>query len=170
MIGVWKPWFLYRPQQVLGRVLSELRAPAAGFAPLTTSWGARVIADPTRAIGRSIVTTGVFDLAVSELLARLIAPGDTVVDAGANVGYMTVLAATAAGRGRVIAFEPHPDLFPVLRQNAEYAARFGCRVEPRQAALSDAPGTAALRVPSIFTVTMASRRSPPLHRPRRPCR
>ena len=88
-----------------------------------------MIVDPTRAIGRSIVTTGLFDLAVSELLARLIDPGDIVVDAGANVGYMTVLAATAAGRsGRVLAFEPHPELFAVLCQNAGYAMELGYHV------------------------------------------
>ncbi len=52
---------------------------------------------------------------MSEVLARLIDPGDTVVDAGANVGYMTVLAAAAAGpTGRVVAFEPHPE-WQVLR-------------------------------------------------------
>lgn len=149
--GLWKPWFLYRPGQIVRRVIAEFRAPAKGFAPLATSWGGRVIADPTRAIGRSIVVTGVFDLAVSEILARLIAPGDTVIDAGANVGYMTVLAAAAAGRrGHVIAFEPHPDLFQVLLQNVEFAGRFGCRVEPHQVALGDANGTSALNIPDDF--------------------
>ena len=60
--------------------------------------GDGVLADSTKTIGQSIRTTGLYDLAVSEVLARLIDPGDTVVDAGANVGYMTVLAAAAAGR------------------------------------------------------------------------
>jgi FkbM family methyltransferase len=151
MIGIWKPWFVYRPGQILKRVLSDVRRASPGFTPLDTSWGGRVIADPTRTIGRSIVTTGLFDLAVSETLARLIDTGDTVIDAGANVGYMTVLAATVAGRGgRVMAFEPHPELFGVLRQNAEYARRFGCAVDVRQAALGDKHGPASLRIPASF--------------------
>ena len=151
MIGLWKPWFVYRPRQVLNRILSEVRTAATGFTPVDTSWGGRVIVDPTRAIGRSIVTTGLFDLAVSETLARLIDAGDTVVDAGANVGYMTVLAATAAGRaGRVLAFEPHPELFEALQRNAVYARRFGCAVETRRVALGDNQGLASLQIPASF--------------------
>jgi FkbM family methyltransferase len=151
MVGLWKPWFVYRPRQLVKRILSSVRTDSAGFTPVDTSWGGRVIVDPTRAIGRSIVTTGLFDLAVSESLARLIDAGDTVIDAGANVGYMTVLAATAAGPGgRVLAFEPHPDLFEVLRQNAAYAGRFGCAVEARQVALGDNHGPASLQIPASF--------------------
>lgn len=150
-LGVWKPWFLYRPQQIVRRLLAGVRPPVPAFRAVDTSWGARVIVDPTRAIGRSIVTTGLFDLTVSEVLARLIDAGDTVIDAGANVGYMTVLAATAAGRGgRVLAFEPHPDLFAVLQQNAAYAMRSGCRVEARQVALGETRGHALLRIPQSF--------------------
>jgi len=149
--GVWKPWFLYRPQQIVRRLRAGVRPPSPAFSAIDTSWGARVIVDPTKTIGRSIVTTGLFDLTVSEVLARLIDAGDTVVDAGANVGYMTVLAATAAGRGgRVLAFEPHPDLFAILRQNAAYAMRSGCRVETRQTALGDRHGQAHLRIPESF--------------------
>jgi FkbM family methyltransferase len=151
MIDVWKPWFVYRPRQILKRILSDVRTDPAGFTPVDTSWGGRVIVDPTRAIGRSIVTTGLFDLAVSEVLARLIDRGDTVIDAGANVGYMTVLAGTAAGRaGRVLAFEPHPELFEVLQRNAAYASRFGCAIEARQVALGDQQGLASLRIPASF--------------------
>ena len=151
MIGLWKPWFVYRPRQILNRIFWDVRTAPTGVTPLETSWGGRVIVDPTRTIGRSIVTTGLFDLAVSETLARLIDAGDTVVDAGANVGYMTVLAATAAGSGgRVIAFEPHPELFDVLQRNAAYASRFGCAVETRRVALGDNHGPASLQIPASF--------------------
>ena len=128
-----------------------MRPQSPAFRAVDTSWGARVIVDPTRAIGRSIERTGLFDLTVSEVLARLIDPADTVVDAGANVGYMTILAAAAAGRGgRVLAFEPHPELFPILQQNTAYAMRFGCQIEARQAALGDQQGRALLQIPESF--------------------
>jgi hypothetical protein len=55
-----------------------------GYVPLRTSWGMQVIADSPSAIGRSILTTGVYNIAVSETLFRLISPGDTVFDAGAK--------------------------------------------------------------------------------------
>ena len=77
-----------------------MKAPRSGYTPLPVAWGISVIADPAKMIGRSLFTTGIYDLAVSEVLARLIEPGDTVVDAGANVGYMTLLAGVAAGSSR----------------------------------------------------------------------
>jgi FkbM family methyltransferase len=108
------------------------------------------LADPATIVGRSIQTTGVHDLAVSEILARLIQSGDTVVDAGAHIGYMTTLAAVASGpNGHVLAWEPHPELFRVLDRNvASLSAqhRFA-RVTLRNAALGSAAGGAALVVP-----------------------
>lgn len=46
-----------------------------------------------------------------------IAPPDTVVDIGAQIGIFTAFAASQASRGRVISFEPHPDNFHLLDQN-----------------------------------------------------
>ena len=150
---LWKPWFVYRPSQVVRRGVAQLRPRPRGNTPLRASWGADIIADPTRTIGYSILTTGLHDLAVSEALFRLISPRDTVVDAGANVGYMTVLAGLAAGPGgRVLSFEPHPGLFAVLERNVAEAGAHGrlAAVETHQAALGDRPGTASLHVPSDF--------------------
>ena len=104
-----------------------------------------MIADPAKMIGRSLFTTGIYDIAVSEVLARLIAPaGDTVVDAGANVGYMTLLAGVAAGSsGRVLSWEPHPELVSVLQSNvAALNARGGAAdITIRNAALGPEPDT-----------------------------
>jgi FkbM family methyltransferase len=102
-------------------------------------------------IGRSLFTTGIYDIAVSEVLARLITPGDTVVDAGANVGYMTLLAGVATGSaGRVLSWEPHPELFAVLRSNVgELNARGGAaEIALRNAALGPERGRAELILPS----------------------
>jgi FkbM family methyltransferase len=42
-----------------------------------------------------------------DLIGRLLAPGDTFVDGGANVGLFTLVAAACVGkRGKVLAFEP----------------------------------------------------------------
>ncbi|WP_161603377.1 FkbM family methyltransferase [Blastopirellula marina] len=55
---------------------------------------------------------------ITELLFRLIREGDSVIDAGANMGYMTCVMAYLAGTtGRVDAFEPHPALAQRLRKN-----------------------------------------------------
>ncbi|MGH8442638.1 MAG: FkbM family methyltransferase [Nevskiaceae bacterium] len=147
-----KPWFVFRPTQLIRRLVSQMRPASPGYAPMRTSWGAEILADPAKTIGRSISTTGLYDLAVSEALARLITPGDTVVDAGANVGYMTVLAGMVTGpTGRVLAFEPHPELFGVLERNVAAArAMFGGTFHTTHAALGDRTGTAELQVPAAF--------------------
>lgn len=46
-----------------------------------------------------------------------LAPTDTVVDIGAQIGIFTSYAAQATPRGRVFSFEPHPDNFRLLEQN-----------------------------------------------------
>jgi len=52
------------------------------------------------------------------LLRRLVRPGMQVVDVGANVGlYSLLLARLVEQRGSVLAFEPEPDLFTILREN-----------------------------------------------------
>lgn len=108
----WKPWFLFRPSQVIRRLTFR---PASSVRTLEAAWGGRLLAHDDDHIGQCLATTGIYDLAVSELLFRLIHPGDLVVDAGANIGYMSVLAATAGAQ--VISFEPNPELLPILRQN-----------------------------------------------------
>src|SRR6266403_313613 len=49
---------------------------------------------------------------------RMLSPGKTFVDAGANFGIYTMVASKLVGEaGRVIAFEPTAESFEVLRRN-----------------------------------------------------
>jgi FkbM family methyltransferase len=62
----------------------------------------------------------------TEKIVKLVGPGMTVLDVGANIGYFTLLLAGRVGpSGRVHAFEPNPVLHNKLRENAalnpEYA-------------------------------------------------
>jgi FkbM family methyltransferase len=51
-------------------------------------------------------------------LARLVRPGMTVVEVGSNLGLYAVLLSRLVGaQGRVLAFEPDPDLAGLLRQS-----------------------------------------------------
>jgi FkbM family methyltransferase len=54
---------------------------------------------------------------MARLFERAIGPADTIVDGGAYIGYYTLLAARKAKRGRVFAFEPHPNGFAALCTN-----------------------------------------------------
>ena len=68
-----------------------------------------------------------------------IKPGMTVLDIGANIGFFTLMYSKLAGdTGRVIAFEPDPENFRLLRKNV---GAHGCRnVTCRQEAVTAATG------------------------------
>ncbi len=90
---------------------------------------------------------GVYELDTARLIRRLLRPGDHFVDAGANLGYFTLLAAKLVGpEGRVDAFEPHPvnraRLIEHLRENG-----LSDRVRVHESALSDQSGRATIHMP-----------------------
>ncbi|TNF32573.1 MAG: FkbM family methyltransferase, partial [Gammaproteobacteria bacterium] len=62
-----------------------------------------------RVIAPAVLRDHCWERDESELLCRLLEPGDCVLDIGANIGYFTVLAASMVGpEGQVWAFEPEP--------------------------------------------------------------
>lgn len=69
-------------------------------------------------VGRSLDLYGEFSEGEVSLFRELIRPGDVVIDAGANIGALTVPLAQIVGpEGRVIAFEPQRILFQTLCAN-----------------------------------------------------
>jgi FkbM family methyltransferase len=80
--------------------------------------GARFDCDLADVIDREVCLTGYYEPPVTRIVQRLAARGGTVVDAGANWGYFSLLAAAAVGeRGCVIALEPDPRHFERLARN-----------------------------------------------------
>lgn len=66
--------------------------------------------------------------------------GDFVVEVGANIGYFSLILAKAVGPdGRVISYEPDPDLNAILRRNAEVNGY--SNIDIREAAVADKAGT-----------------------------
>ncbi len=108
-------------------------------------------------ISALIATSGWLDLPVTCLLFAMLRPGMNVVDAGANLGYYTLLAAKAVReRGRVWSFEPEPRNFTLLTKSVN-ASSFH-NVEPVQMALSKGPGNERLYLapawePNAHTIT-----------------
>lgn len=67
-----------------------------------------------------LLTTGIWEPALTRLLTQTLKAGMTVVDVGANAGYYTLLAAAVTGpRGRVIAFEADARSADILERNLE---------------------------------------------------
>jgi FkbM family methyltransferase len=140
-----RPQYIFRPSQVLFR--SHIKEHDDGSPCLIrTAWGTEMLCWPDP-LGRSIARTGVYDLVVAETLARLAGAGETAVDAGANVGFMTNVLSRAVGpTGQVVSFEPHPLIFDTLAHNvALWSSDEGVEnIDARRAAVSVTAGTARL--------------------------
>ncbi len=61
---------------------------------------------------------GLYEMDLIGVLQQHLRPGDTCMDLGAHVGYLTMLMARGVGpQGRVISFEPVPETCNALREN-----------------------------------------------------
>jgi FkbM family methyltransferase len=82
---------------------------------------------------------------VQDALTRLLEPGDTFFDVGANVGFFSLLAARLVGReGRVVAFEAVPHIAARLAANARINGF--SQIEVVGSAVGATPGRKALHV------------------------
>ncbi len=156
-----KPYYVFRPRQILRRLTLPLRLWRAGGgdAQITLPWGSPLTFKAHEQTGLCLLRRGVFDLAVCETLWRLAEPEELVIDVGANIGQMTsALAARLAPRGKVIAFEPHPEIFHRLAENAVRwrAMPDAPPIELRQLALSDRVGEGELAMSTAFDWNMGS--------------
>lgn len=147
-----RPEYIFRPTQIARRLRLELLGPQEGVTRCRLPWGLEIAVRAEEIIGRSLLSHGVHELAVSECLWRLLDEGETAFDVGANIGYMTSLLAIRAGRsGSVIAFEPHPDLGLTLKKNvAGWQEKAIAPIRVVEIALSDRAGSATLTAPDGF--------------------
>jgi len=83
---------------------------------------------------------------------KLVRPGDTVFDVGANIGFYTVLFSAWVGpRGRVVAYEPDPANLKLLRRNLQLNDCQNVIVSP--IALSNEPGSEPFSLDHITRAT-----------------
>lgn len=128
--------------------LVERWGPRLADNPLQTRLpnGCIVSCDVGEFIQRQIYFMGTFEPIESFLFTRLLRPGMTVIDAGANIGQYTLLAATAVGpAGQVHSFEPVPSTFASLQQHV--AANRLDNVKTNQMALWNEDSTVMLGLP-----------------------
>lgn len=87
--------------------------------------------------------TGAAEKPMQEALVAELRPGATVYDIGANVGFVTLLAARLVGpTGRVIAFEPVPENVAAIRHNLALNGIDWAEVV--ETAVAEKPGSATL--------------------------
>lgn len=81
--------------------------------------GLKMYLDPTdQVITPTILAIGSWEQNETFWFLRTVKPGDTIVDAGANAGYYTLIGSRLVGdKGKVYAFEPEPAMFELLQKN-----------------------------------------------------
>ncbi len=131
------PWV--RGRKTLRRRLVPTLAqiPVGKVARMRRRWLIRIHDDP---VYREIWLFGEFDPIETAIYQRFLEPGETVVDVGANFGWHTIGFAKAVGaHGRVLAFEPLPELVEHAGENLR-RNRVEEWVTLRDRALGSAPG------------------------------
>lgn len=137
-----------------------------------------------RSVSRAVYLGGRWHAPVVAMLRAHVRPGMTVLDAGANVGYMAVQAGDVAGpEGTVLACEPEPRNAAVLSLNARrcrwrnvvpLAVALGARTGSATLWLApddggdhrtvpSAAGRATIEVPVTTVDDLARRRRTPIH-------
>ena len=147
-----RPVYWFRPVQVFSRLRD---CTPRGVTDVVVSWGGSIHCNTGELIGKTLQHQGIYDLVVSEVICRLVPPGGTALDVGANIGHMSGLMAKSAGRlGRVIAFEPSSRLRPTLMRNVEQWNRNPgfAQIDVRCSAASDCDGSSRIYYPiEIFS-------------------
>lgn len=119
--------------------------------------GVRIFVRPGEVVGHA-VAYGQFEPFERRLFVSLVREGDTVFDVGANFGLYSVLASARLRGGSLHAFEPNPELFPILKSNLEKRP-FG-RLEAHQVAIGAMRGNVAFNcaVDSAFSSIIETER------------
>jgi FkbM family methyltransferase len=147
-----RPEYIFRPVQIYHRLFNKTSQSKKEFDNLLLPWGVelKIPTDSDDKVGYSISTQGIYDLSVTEVLWRLINQGDTAVDIGANIGYMTSIMAKRVGKtGKVWCFEPNNQVYEELLSNISnwYSKYNWNHIYCQQLALSNKSGVGLLKVP-----------------------
>lgn len=144
-----RPEYMFRPTQIVRRILFSIKAPC-GVTWVKTHWKLPLIINVDELHGRAMLSLGIVDLRVSEVIWRLVRRGDRVVDVGANIGALLSVMAYRAGReGSAVAFEPHPVTRSLLARSVGRWTELNVDVLPY--ALSSEIGETRLVEPEGFS-------------------
>ncbi|MEK6206429.1 MAG: FkbM family methyltransferase [Chloroflexota bacterium] len=102
--------------------------------------------DPGDPLQRAMAAQRRYESDVTWVYPYLLRPGDRVVDGGAHIGYLTLLASRCVGpSGEVHAFEPVPRTFAALEENVRLNGAANVRLN--RVALAARAGEIELEVP-----------------------
>ncbi|HSB70840.1 MAG TPA: FkbM family methyltransferase [Candidatus Methylomirabilis sp.] len=109
----------------------------------STVFGSRIAGDTSDIIQQYIYYFGVWEPHLTRWIGLRLAPGDTFIDVGANIGYFSLLASKLVGdSGVVVAIEASPRTFGLLQANL--ARNLAQNVRTVNVAASDRKGRVGL--------------------------
>ena len=112
-------------QTVWSRVCDPYLFWREGVFEVETKYGFRFQGDSADLVPRYIRYFGVWEPAISQIVASLPLEGRTFIDIGANLGWYSLLTSRCVGAtGRVVAIEASPDIFADFQRNLTLN---GCR-------------------------------------------
>lgn len=109
----------------------------------TTIFGSRFAGDTRDMIQQYVYYFGIWEPNLTSWIRQRLAPGDTFIDVGSNIGYFSLLASKLVGdAGAVVAIEASPKIFSALQSNL--ARNRANNVRAVNVAVSDQKGTVKL--------------------------
>ena len=102
------------------RLVRQLAGGQGGLSWGRLNNGSEILVSLDDFVGRAVYFVGDLDRKISRVISRLVSPGDTVLDVGANLGLVTMQLSRLVGdRGTVHSFEPNPRMVELLTRTLE---------------------------------------------------
>lgn len=134
----WEPVLARVQEELRGRTGADMSQEHGPIVSRECRYGTMTFNRNDVYLGRSLLCYGEFSEGEVDLFRKVVKPGDTVVEVGANIGCLTVPLAKIVGpKGKVIAFEPIAENAGLLGLNC--AANGYTNVEVKQVALGSEP-------------------------------
>jgi FkbM family methyltransferase len=98
---------------------------------VNTDLGPLLVEKDAELLTPTLLFTRIWEPELNHLMRRYLQEGMTVIDAGANIGYMSVLASQLVGEsGRVFSVEADPSNIPILHANLDRLGKGNATVLP----------------------------------------
>jgi len=111
----------FKGSRRLRSFLIKLLAPTPrGSTIVQTLYGFDIIVDPVadKGLEKEIYYYGTYEAGTLDVIRRCLRAGDTFIDVGANIGFISLFASHFVGaNGVVYSFEPVPEIFKILQRN-----------------------------------------------------
>lgn len=148
-----QPYFIWRPWQIVRALRRKVSGKLTGMTSIRLPWGAEICFPSHDYIAHQLTMHGITALESCEAVFRLLDPGETAVDAGANIGTVSSAMIHCTGpTGRVTAFEMMPQTYRFLADNYKNWKAACAEARAVECALSNSETTVNIGLSSDFAL------------------